>query len=85
MSNLRQARAFLGALRQAAVIEERVRRVAGAATHRQRNPREYELVEISPGVWAVPQRRAPVSKLGRLHDALSELVDAFDVPPKGRR
>jgi hypothetical protein len=91
MTDMRHARMVLGALREAAVLEGRLRRVAEAAKPRRaRNPREIDMVEVAPGVWAMPKRRpTPQTALGRLHDTVARIVDAFDdAPPprpRGRR
>lgn len=49
-----------------------------AQAARPRNPRELEAVEVSPGVWAVPVKRAPSSKLGRLTETFGRVLDVLD-------
>lgn len=68
---------MLSGLGSVVELHQRFERLRGAP--RARSSGEIELVEVSPGVWAKPKvRRTPRSTLERLHNALSDLVDAFD-------
>lgn len=89
MDNIRHARMMLGALREAAVVEAKLRRLAMIVRPpklRVRPRGEIDMVEIAPGVFADPasvaaklrRKRAPTGTLGRLHDAFERVLDAVD-------
>lgn len=78
MNQMRHARAMLGALREAAVLEDRVRRAAHKLRPMRPRPGEHELVEIAPGVWGDPRDRVPRSKLGELHQTFERWLDAAE-------